>query len=350
MTGKRVDAMKVRTHTFSMRQLPNVSCHVRQQFRLGSRGMERRNMSKAKRGIYAAAVSPFRKDGTLHVQKLVTYCQHLITAGGCDGVAPTGTTGEGNSISHRERMALPGAFAEAGFNPSCVIFGTGSCATHDAVDLTSAAISAGFVNVLALPPFYYKDPSDEGLYAYFSQLVEKVGDDRLRVYLYHFPQMSMTPVPVDVVVRLRQAFGPVIAGLKDSSGDLSQSLAFTEATGGVDAGFDVYPSSEALLFDGLAGGCAGIISGSTNAFGAYSRAAMAAAEGPDGDAFALVKAARAMASKYPLMAAMKQMEAWRSGDDSWTRMAPPLVPLSAGQKARLKTDVEDLEALALAGR
>lgn len=307
-------------------------------------------MSKAKRGIYAAAVSPFREDGTLHVQKLVAYCQHLITAGGCDGVAPTGTTGEGNSISHRERMTLPAAFADAGFDPSRVIFGTGSCATQDAVDLTSAAMSAGFVNVLALPPFYYKDPSDEGLYAYFSRLVEMVGDDRLRVYLYHFPQMSMTPIPVDVVVRLKQAFGPLIAGLKDSSGDLSQSLAFADATGGVDAGFDVYPSSEAFLFDGLAGGCAGIISGSTNAFGTYSRAAMASAEGPDSDAFALVKAARAVASKYPLMAAMKQMEAWRSGDDSWIRMAPPLVPLSAEQMARLKADVEGLKSLARAGQ
>ncbi|MYF88275.1 MAG: hypothetical protein F4186_02155 [Boseongicola sp. SB0676_bin_33] len=141
----------------------------------------------------------------------------------------------------------------------------------------------------------------------------------------------------------------MIAGLKDSSGDLSQSLAFAEATGGVDAGFDVYPSSEAFLFDGLAGGCAGIISGSTNAFGAYSRAAMAAAGGPDSDAFAMVKAARAVASRYPLMAAMKQMEAWRSGDDSWTRMAPPLVPLDAGQAVRLKADVEGLRPSARAG-
>ena len=349
MTGKRFDATTVCTHNFPMRQAPNAPSHAPQKFRFGSRRIERRDMSKARRGIYAAAVSPFREDGTLHIQKLVAYCQHLITAGGCDGVAPTGTTGEGNSISHRDRMALPGAFADAGFDPSRVIFGTGSCATHDAVDLTSAAISAGFVNVLALPPFYYKDPGDEGLYAYFSQLVEKVGDDRLRVYLYHFPQMSMTPIPVDVVVRLKQAFGPVIAGLKDSSGDLSQSLAFAEATGGVDGGFDVYPSSEALLFDGLAGGCAGIISGSTNAFGAYSRAAMAAPEGPDSDAFAMVKAARAVASKYPLMAAMKQMEAWRSGDDSWTRMAPPLVPLGARQAAGLKADVEGLEAPVRAG-
>ncbi|MEL6522754.1 MAG: dihydrodipicolinate synthase family protein [Pseudomonadota bacterium] len=299
-------------------------------------------MTKAVRGIYAAAVSPFREDGSLDAPKLIAYCQHLTSTGGCDGVAPTGTTGEGNSISFRQKMELAGAFAEAGFDPARAIFGTGSCATQDAIDLSKAAIDAGFPNVLVLPPFYYKNPSDEGLFRYFAQLVERVGDDRLRVYLYHFPQMSATPIPVDVAVRLKKEFGPLVAGLKDSSGDMSQALAFAKATGGVDADFDVYPSSEAFLFEGLDGGCAGIISGSTNAFANYVQKGRV--DGRDSEAFALVKAARAVASKYPLMAAMKQMEAWRTGDESWTRMAPPLVPLSAEQKANLKADVDALKA------
>lgn len=299
-------------------------------------------MTKAVRGIYAAAVSPFTADGALDTAKLVAYCQYLTTDGGCDGVAPTGTTGEGNSISFRQKLELAGAFAEAGFDPSRAIFGTGACATQDAIDLSRAALDAGFPNVLVLPPFYYKNPSDEGLYRYFSQLIETIGDDRLRVYLYHFPQMSATPIPVDVAVRLKTAFGPVVAGLKDSSGDMAQALAFASATGGVDADFDVYPSSEAFLFEGLDGGCAGIISGSTNVFANYVQKGRA--DGPDSDSFALVKKARAVASKYPLMAAMKQMEAWRTGDDSWTRMAPPLVPLSEEQKTNLKADIEGLKA------
>ena len=304
-------------------------------------------MTKAIRGIYAAAVSPFREDGSLDTAKLVAYCQHLTTEGGCDGVAPTGTTGEGNSISFRQKLELAGAFADAGFDPARAIFGTGACATQDAIDLSKAALDAGFPNVLVLPPFYYKNPSDEGVYRYFAKLIETIGDDRLRVYLYHFPQMSATPIPVDVAVRLKKDFGPLIAGLKDSSGDMSQALAFAKATGGVDADFDVYPSSEAFLFEGLAGGCAGIISGSTNAFANYVQKGRA--EGPDSEAFALVKAARAVASKYPLMAAMKQMEAWRSRDDGWTRMAPPLVPLTEEQKANLKEDIEALNAPAPVG-
>ncbi len=300
-------------------------------------------MSKARRGIHAAAVSPFNDDGSLNAPKLVRYCKHLLSDGGCDGVAPTGTTGEGTSISITDRLELPGVFADAGIEPDRVIFGTGAPAAGDCVALTRAAVDAGYTNVLVLPPFYYKNPSDEGLFAYFANLVEKIARDDLRVYLYHFPQMSATPLSTHLVVRLREAFGAVIAGLKDSSGDFEQSRAFVEATGGVAEDFDVYPSSEAMLWDGLSIGTAGIISGSTNAFGAKAKIALQAPEGQlRGSAMNAVRDARAMAGKYPLMAAMKTIEAWRSGDEEWLRMAPPLVPLSAPQKAALRSDLDAL--------
>jgi len=303
-------------------------------------------MSKAKRGIYAAAVSPFNSDGTLNAPKLLAYCQHLMSpAGGCDGVAPTGTTGEGNSIAMADRLALPGVFAEGGVDRDRVIFGTGASASGDCVALTQAAVDAGFMNVLVLPPFYYKNPSDDGLFAYYANLVEKIGTDDLRIYLYHFPQMSATPLSTDLVVRLRREFGAIIAGLKDSSGDFEQSRAFVTATGGVNEDFDVLPSSEAMLWDGLDIGTAGIISGSTNAFGAKAQAALQAPAGAQRDAaMAIVKAARTMAGKYPLMSAMKTIEAWRSGDDNWLRMAPPLLALSAAQRTGLRADLDALNA------
>jgi 4-hydroxy-tetrahydrodipicolinate synthase len=296
---------------------------------------------KARRGIYAAAVTPFDAQGRVNTAALIGYCQHLLGEGGCDGIAPTGTTGEGTSIAMADRLALPAAFAAAGIAPDRVIFGTGAPAAGDCLTLTKAACDAGFTNVLVLPPYYYKSPSDEGLYAYYTHLINGVGRDDLRVYLYHFPQMSAVPLSVDLVLRLKAEFGPIIAGLKDSSGDFAQSAAFMEATGGVDADFDVFPSSEAMLWDGLAKGSAGVISGSTNAFGALAQAALQAPEGAARDvAMARVKAARAASGKYPLMAAMKQAEAWRSGDNGWTRMAPPLVPLTDAQKTALRVDLQ----------
>jgi 4-hydroxy-tetrahydrodipicolinate synthase len=242
-----------------------------------------------------------------------------------------------------DRLAIPEVFAKAGVETDRVIFGTGAPSAQDCVALSKAACDAGYVNVLVLPPYYYKSPSDEGLFAYYANLVEKIGRDDLRVFLYHFPQMSQVPLSTDLVNRLRREFGPIIAGLKDSSGDFEQSRAFVEATGGVAEEFDVYPSSEAFLWEGLSIGTAGIISGSTNIFARKVQVARNAPEGPERDAaMEAVRTARGVASKYPLMAAMKPAEAWRSGDDTWLRMAPPLVALSDEQKAALKADLAAL--------
>lgn len=303
---------------------------------------------KARRGIYAAAISPFDAAGRLDAPKLIDYCRYLMSeAGGCDGVAPMGTTGEATSISMPERLALPQAFTEADIPADRVIFGTGAPSVPDAISLTRAALEAGYPNVLVLPPYYYKNPSEEGLYAYYSALAEGIGNDRLRIYLYHFPQMSAVPLPVTLVTRLRAAFGPVIAGLKDSTGDFEQSRAFIEATGGVDADFDVFPASEALLEDGLAIGSAGTISGSTNAFGDLAQRAYRA-DGPERSAaMGPIRAARAVAEKYNNIAAMKQIEAWRSGDDGWLRLLPPLAPLTTDQKAALRADLDAVSRDAL---
>ena len=301
-------------------------------------------MTKARRGIYAAAVSPFNADGSLNTEKLLGYCQHLLADGGCDGVAPTGTTGEGTSVAMADRLALPGAFADAGIESDRVIFGTGAPAAGDCVALTRATVDAGYTNVLVLPPYYYKNPHDDGIYAYYANLIEKIARNDLRIYLYHFPQLSQVPLSTNLVKRLIADFGPIIAGLKDSSGDFEQSRAFVDATGGIDANFDIFPSSEAMLWDGLSIGTAGIISGSTNAFGAKAQAALQAPEGLARDtAMEAVRQARTMAGKYPLMSAMKTVEAWRSGDDGWLRMAPPLLPLSQEQKASLRSDLAALD-------
>lgn len=298
-------------------------------------------MTKARRGIYAAAVSPFKRDGSLDHQKLLGYCQHLLSDGGCDGVAPTGTTGEGTSVPMADRLAIPEVFAEAGIERDRVIFGTGAPSAGDCVALSRAAVDAGFLNVLVLPPYYYKNAPDDGLFAYYANLVEKIGRDDLRIYLYHFPQMSQTPLSTDLVLRLRKAFGPIIAGLKDSSGDFDQSRAFVEATGGVETDFDIYPSSEAFLWDGLCIGTAGIISGSTNITANLVQAARHAPKGAERDtAMKIVRDARSMAGNYPLMAAMKTAESWRSGDDSWLDMAPPLLPLTETQKTAFRADLD----------
>jgi len=296
-------------------------------------------MSKARNGVYAAAVTPVAADGTVDIPKLVNYCKRLIDEG-LDGVAPAGTTGEGNSLPTASRLALPGAFAEAGFAGDQVIFGTGSCAADDAVELTRACVDAGFPNVLVLPPYYLKNVPDKGLFAYYARLIEQVGSSDLRIYLYHFPQMSMTPISIPLIQELKAEFGPVIAGLKDSSGDYEGTLAFAGAA----ADFDVFPSNEGVLRDALKNGCGGVISATTNASTGLARATIDAVGG-DAEAYQRALAAvRQTISKYPLSAALKQIEAWKSGDDSWCATFAPLVPLSTEQAQALFDDLKALES------
>ena len=299
---------------------------------------------KARRGIYAAAISPLNADGSLNGPGLAEYCHYLMSdAGGCDGAAPLGTTGESTSLAMKDRLAAPGYLADGGLPSERIIIGTGAPSVADAVELTRAALDAGYNNVLVLPPYYFKNPSDDGLYAAYSTLIERVGQDRLRVYLYHFPQMSTIPLSVSLVTRLKAAFGPVIAGLKDSTGDFEVSRAFIEATGGISNDFDVFPANEVFLPEGIAIGSAGTISGTTNAFGALAKHALSLEQGAERDAAeAKMAAARGLAARFNNIAAMKQIAAWRTGNEDWLRLLPPLLPLSADEASDLKAGLDAL--------
>ncbi|MCY4542082.1 MAG: dihydrodipicolinate synthase family protein [Rhodobacteraceae bacterium] len=299
-------------------------------------------MTKARHGIYAAAISPLTSQLKLDRPALAAYCRYLLSEGGCDGVAPLGTTGEGPSISLRCKLGVPEAFADAGIEPDRAIIGTGCPSIKDTAELSRAALQAGYVNVLVLPPYYYKNVGDDGLFEFYSRVIAEVNDSRLRLYLYHFPQMSATPLSTQLVVRLIAAYGETMAGLKDSSGDFRQSLAFVRATGGIARNFDIFPSSEAFLEDGLKAGCAGVISGSTNSFGKLARRTLER-ESPDlPRRIELANAAREFAMQFPLVPAMKRHEALRSGNPNWLRLLPPLEGLTKDQAEQFDLGLAEL--------
>lgn len=296
-------------------------------------------MSKAKKGAYAASITPVDASAQPDGQRLVQYCQWLMQQG-LTGVAPLGTTGEGNSLPLAFRLQVPGMFRDAGFESERVIFGTGSCATGDAIAASKAVINAGFNNVLVLPPFYYKDASEDGIFNYYDQLIDGVGSDSLRIYLYHFPKLSMTPITVSLIQRLKQAFGPVIAGLKDSSGDFDGTLEFVYAADD----FDVFPGTESALMEGAERGCAGSISATSNASAALTAATYAALGTPEADELQqLLAKVRLAISDYPLSAALKQIQAWRVNDESWRTVLPPNTALSGSDARHLRESLEVFE-------
>src|SRR5436189_3246161 len=177
-------------------------------------------MSKVKRieGVLSPVVTPFKKDYSPDEERFVRHCRWLLKSG-CAGLAVFGTNSEANSMSVGEKLALLEALVSGGVPASALMPGTGHCALSDSVEMTRSAVKLGCAGVLMLPPFYYKGVSDEGLYRNFSEVIERVGDDRLRIYLYNIPPVSQTTITVALIGRLLKAYPGTIAGAKDSSGD-----------------------------------------------------------------------------------------------------------------------------------
>jgi 4-hydroxy-tetrahydrodipicolinate synthase len=285
----------------------------------------------APKGVIAAVLAPFDDKYEIDTPLLVDHAKWLL-ANGCDGLSSTGSTGEGSSMSTKQRLGLLDSLLKAGLPPQKMIPGTGAAALGDVVELTRHAIQAGCGGALVLPPYYYKNPSEEGLFAAFASLIERVGDNRLRVYLYHIPQFTTVPIPYTVIDRLIEAFPGIIAGLKDSFGDWSYSENLLKHL----PGFAVYPGSEVFLSRVKKAGGGGCISGTVN-FTAPLAAQVYAAK-TDAETEPLQKkldAIRLVIESRPLVPGLKAIKGEIVGKPSWGRVLPPFVQLSDAMRADL---------------
>ncbi len=288
------------------------------------------------RGVIAATATPVDAQFRPDTERLVRHCRALLD-GGCDAINLLGTTGEATAFGVEQRLRVMRAVAESGLPLDRFMVGTGVPALEETVLLTRAACELGFAGQLVLPPFYYPDVPADGLVAYVDALVRRVRHARLAVYLYHIPQNTKVPWPLEVVVRVRERHGDTVAGLKDSAGDLAYARSIVAAL----PGFAVFPSSEATLGSASADGFAGCISATVNVTARESQAAWAG-QGTAAGATAAAKAAelRAIVAAHPLVAAVKSLLAARYRDDEWRRVALPLAVLAADRAAALAAAYE----------
>lgn len=268
-----------------------------------------------------ASLSP---DRTL----LASHCRWLLD-NGCSGLAVLGTTGEANSFSVDERMALLDHLIEDGIPGNTLLPGTGCCAVPDTVRLTRKAVELGAAGVLMLPPFYYKNVSDDGVFAAYAEVIEQIGDARLKVYLYHFPQMSGVALGPVLIERLLKQYPDTIAGMKDSSGNFANMVHNTHTF----PGFAVISGSDEFLLPLLKKGGAGCITAVCNVAASIAAEVHAAWEADDLEtaerAQARLTLVRRAISAYPLTAALKEIIARHGGGDAWRRVRPPLSHLAA---------------------
>lgn len=290
-------------------------------------------------GVLVPVLTPFiatgPRTGEPDAGRFVAFCRWLLDQG-ADGLAIFGTTSEANSMSAAERMELLDRLIASGVPAAKLMPGAGACSVTEAAALCRHAVGHGVGGVLMLPPFYYKGMDDDGLFAFFADVIDRVGSAALRMYLYHIPPQTILGLSLDLVGRLIAAYPETVVGLKDSSGDWNNTAALIERF----PGFAVFPGSEVFLLDGLRKGGVGCITATGNVNVPGIRKVYENWKTPQADALqAEITSVRKTIQAYPMVPALKRIVAHFHRDPAWAAVRPPMVPLSEAQSAALIADL-----------
>ena len=282
-------------------------------------------------GLSCATITPFTQAGAVDVPRLLSHLERCL-AEGCESFTLFGTTGEGSSVGFRERNAVLDA-AIARFGADKVLVGVMASAIADAVAQADPLFAAGGRGILLAPPFYFKNVSDEGLYAWFSRAIESMRNPR-GVILYHLPSVTAVALSPALIGRIERAFPGVVTGVKDSGGEWS----YTERLLAEHADLNILVGDERLLARAMRNGASGAINGFSNFCAARLRP-MIERGTEDAPLSALVDTLL----DFPVTPGVKALAAHVRGDDGLLRVAPPLVPMRNDDAARLVAAFEAME-------
>ena len=298
-------------------------------------------------GVLTPVIMPYKSDYSPDADRLIRQCKWMLSQG--VGLAIFGTNSEGNSLSTDEKIELMDRLVDAGIDTNKMMPGTGCCALTETVKLTAHALSLGCGGVLMLPPFFYKNVSDEGLYATYAEVIQRVGSSNLKIYLYHIPPVANVPISQDLIERLVRDYPSTVVGIKDSSGDWNNTKAMLERQW---TDCRVFVGSETFLLANMQNGGAGCISATANVNPAaiYELFANWQSEKAD-DLQAELNDVRNTFSKFPLIPALKGCVAHYAEDPDWERLRPPLLSLTSSQNSDLieKLKVMDFKMPGLKG-
>ncbi|MEE1574247.1 MAG: dihydrodipicolinate synthase family protein, partial [Candidatus Neomarinimicrobiota bacterium] len=251
-----------------------------------------------------------------------------------------GTTSEANSLSLEEKISLLNDLIDAEINPSLLMPGTGCCSLTETVQLTSHAVKLGCKGTLMLPPFFYKDINDDGLFRSYAETIERVGDSALKIYLYHIPPVSGVNISLDLIERLVIRYPNTIVGVKDSSGNWENTQSILERQ--LDD-FRVFAGSEHFLLQTMRAGGAGCISATANInpnaiYNLYKEWKSNQAD----DLQKQLNQVRATLESYPMIPALKSVVSYYSNHPDWTIVRPPFISL---EKETQKELIQKLKSL-----
>ena len=292
-------------------------------------------------GVYAAAVTPLR-DSTLDLESVPALFTFLAGRG-CHGAVLFGTTGEGPSFSPTERETLMRCAREAresmpGFR---LIAGTGTPSLSETIELTKLSFDLGFDGVLVVPPYYFRKATDNGLFRWFSEVIEKAVPSDGFLLGYHFPNVAGIGLSIELLARLKEHFPSQFAGIKDSSHDANLARSLGERFG---SDMVVLTGTDSYLHLAMQNKAAGCITAPANILSPDLRVVWEAMnQGQDStEAQARVKAQRDILDKYPpFPPTLKALLHRLHGFPRWS-VRPPLEPILQEMEERV---VQEFEAL-----
>ena len=285
-------------------------------------------------GVNAAVLTAYHADLSIDLNRMAAHSKWLL-ANGCNGLGILGTTGEANSLGISERIAVMEGMVERGIPAATLLPGCGTTAIPDTVLLTRRAEELGIRGVLLLPPFFYKNPSEDGLFAYYSEVVQRVGGN-IKLFFYHFPAQSAVPITNTLIERLLRAYPGKFKGIKDSTGDWANTRGYADAF--ASEGFEVYCGDDSLLHATLNARGAGCITAASNVGCSVSQRVYSNWNNVEGEAAqATLTLIRRAVTSVPLIPALKSLVARNTANPAWTIIRPPHTQLTAEQDSKLFT-------------
>ena len=284
-------------------------------------------------GVNVAVLTAMNPDLSVDLDRMAAHSRWLL-AQGANGLGVLGTTGEANSLGLSERIGLMEGLVERGLPADRMLPGVGVPALTDTVIMAKRAAELGCRGCLVLPPFFYKNPSEDGLFAYYSEIAQRVGG-AIQLYFYHFPAQSAVPVTISLIERLLKAHPGAFRGLKDSTGDWANTKGYIDAFAA--DGFEVYSGDDSHLLQNLQAGGAGSISAASNVTAATNAEVYADWQNDPQAAQSRLSALRAAVSGPTLIPNLKSLVARHTGDPAWENIRPPHPKLTDDQKAKLFT-------------
>ena len=296
-------------------------------------------MSSPLKGVYAASLTPLTKSLEPNIPELVNHVKWLLKSG-ANGVALLGSTGEANSMTIEQRLRIIKACGKQ-LPKEKLMIGTGSCALQDTVKLTKKSIDEGIFTVLVIPPFYYKPQSDESILRYFSELVSCLEEPKLRIIFYNFPKLSGYNFSINILKKLKQEFGEIASGIKDSSSEWENIVSMVKNIND----FKVYAGTETFLLDTLNIGGTGCISASANFTSIECHKVFQAWDVREED---IAKEAQNKLSKlrkileiHPFIPCLKCLFYNHTNLETWKNMLPPFYPLLSNQVSSIENQLKE---------